>query len=312
MERNFTLAAAFIPLFALGQGAYTFDQLTEPYVELTGATPCVFDGDGFDAITELNGETFSFFGAPFSFGTTAEIHIGDFGFVRMDNDSALVVIDGLFTYLEAVDVSSQVSYTITGGPGEHVLTVQWKAWHLSNGPAGNYANWQIAIEQATGAVEVRIGPNSGGGMLYNDQNGPNCGIFFAPHSFTACYGKLWVEQDAYDPNIDVALNFDFDALHNLPPAGTVYRFAETSIGMAEASTAGMTVVRVDNDLLELTLPEGTVDGTLDVLDAGGRVLRSARVDQQRMRIPLGGAPAGAYVVRWTHAGGSAAVPFVKR
>lgn len=38
-------------------------------------------------------------------------------------------------------------------------------------------------------VEARFGPNSGGGDLYTDVSGPNCGIFMAQIDLTSCQAR---------------------------------------------------------------------------------------------------------------------------
>lgn len=295
MKYALLLTAIIVPFLVPAQDSYVVQQTTEPYVELASPTPCTFV-EGFDQVSELAGETFDFFGVPVALGLDPLVWIGDFGFVRFDTQSASVIIDGLFTYLEPVDGTSNVSYSITGAPGSRTLVVQWHNWELTNGPDGNYANWQIAIEQATGIVEIRFGPNSGGGMIYTDLNGPNCGIFRANIAFTQCYDKMWFEQDAYDPHIDSLPNFDFDALHNLPPANTVYRLTPTAdfTGTNELMTGELSV-RVIDDGLDVQLPGDQHDGILRVTDTSGKEVLRVPVRDTRPSIDLGTLAGGSYV-----------------
>ena len=314
MQRTFSIAAALVAAHVHAQNAaYTFTQSTEAYQVLTGDVLCTFDANGFDAINELDGETFTFFGVPYTFSAATPLLIGDFGFVRADDASTAVIIDGLFTYNQPADSTGYTSYSVTGTPGQYVFTAQWHFYTLTNGPAGNFAMWQIVLEQATGIVEVRIGPNSGGGMLYTDATGPNCGVFRAPDTFTSCYAKVWVEQDAYDPTIDSLPNFDFDALHNLPPAHTVYRFTPQGWGVGLNELPGTAQVRlhVNGDMLEVELPDGASDGFLRLADPAGRVVHQTEVRGTNDRIALNGIAAGVYSLQWVRAYGTLSTRFIR-
>lgn len=314
MQRTLLLITAFASLSSYGQNAaYSFTQTTEPYGVLTNDAMCTFDANGFDAISELNGETFTLFGVPFVVSAATPLRIGDFGFVRVDDATTSVIIDGLFTFNQPADATGYISYAITGTPGQYILTAQWHFLTFTNGPVGNFAMWQVKLEQATGIIEVRIGPNSGGGMIYTDATGPNCGVFHAPNTFTSCYAKVWVEQDAYDPIIDTLPNFDFDALHNLPPAHTVYRFTPQGwgVGVNEVPVAAQLQVQLDGDDLNVQLPEGTTAGTLLLVDAAGRTVRSIQVAGPQHRIRLDGLPTGAYALQLVRDSGTLTKRFVR-
>ena len=314
MERTLLLATMLASLGSNAQNAaYSFTQTTEAYMVLSNDVMCTFDANGFDAISELNGETFTLFGVPFVVGPATPLRIGDYGFVRVDDASTSVIIDGLFTFNQPADATGYISYAITGTPGQHVVTAQWHFLTLTNGPPGNFAMWQVKLEQATGIIEVRIGPNSGGGMIYNDATGPNCGVFHAPNTFTSCYAKVWVEQDAFDPTIDTLPNFDFDALHNLPPAHTVYRFTPQGwgVGVTELPVPVPLQVLLDGDDLNVQLPEGTTTGTLLLVDAAGRAVRSMQVAGAQQRIRLDGLPAGAYALQLVRDSGTLTTRFVR-
>ena len=280
---------------------------------LANDVACTFDGNGFDPITELDGQVFTLFGVPFTLGGNQGLRMGDYGFVRVDNASSSVIMDGLFTFNEPVDATSSISYAITGTPGQYIFTAQWHFYSFTNGPAGNFAMWQVVLEQATGIIEVRIGPNSGGGMIYSDVTGPNCGVFHAPNTFTSCYAKVWVEVDAFDPVIDSLPNFDFDALHNLPPAHTVYRFTPQGwgVGVNELPAPPQLQVALNDDALEVQLPDGSVDGTLRLVDASGRVLKQTSAHGSRERIPLNDVPAGAYAIELVSGRATAVARFVR-
>lgn len=300
MER--TLLPALACLFALNgaaQSTYLLDQFTSPYTPLTGDTPCSFDGNGLDAISELDGQLFEIFGQAFTAGTPYSMSIGDWGFLRFDGSGSSVIIDGLFTEIEAVDATSAVSYVITGAPGSYVLTAQWTNWHLSQGPPGNYASWQISIEQINGIISVQVGPNSGGGMVFNDATGPNCGVFMANNSFTVCQAKFWLEVDPASPTIDAVANFDFDALHALPVADTRYRFLPSwDVGVEPVASTGSYGAFVAEDGLHLMLPQELQGHIVQLLDASGREVLRARVEGSVAVLPTTAIAPGMHLLRW--------------
>lgn len=292
------LAALFIVIGAQAQGTYTFEQTNAPYVPLTAATTCTFDGNGFDEINELDGQVFQLFGQPFTLGSPYSMVIGDWGFLRFDRTTSAVIIDGLFTELEAVDASSTVSYALTGSPGSYVLTAQWTNWHMAQGPVGNHADWQIRFEQATGIATVHTGPNTGGGMVFNDQTGPNCGIFHANNTFTQCLAKLWVEVNPAAPSLDTQANFDFDALHGFPAEGTLYRFTPSTLaGIEQVAPAAAFTAFVADDGLHVNLVSNTREQELQLVDAVGREVLRTRVNAPSVVLPIAGLAPGVHLLR---------------
>ncbi|MBK9764654.1 MAG: hypothetical protein IPO87_15215 [Flavobacteriales bacterium] len=298
MKHPTTLLAALLVVGAQAQSTYTFEQSTVTYVPLSNAVSCTFDADRFDTITELDGQTFQLFGQSFALGSPYSMVIGDWGFLRFDRTTSAVIIDGLFTELEAVDASSTVSYALTGSPGSYVLTAQWTNWHMAQGPAGNFASWRITIEQATGVATVHTGPNSGGGLIFNDQTGPNCGIFHANSSFTQCLARVWVEGDPYDPTVDVVANFDFDALHGFPPEGTLYRFVPTApVGIAPVASPAAFTAYLAADGLHVDLPNGAPTQDLHLVDAAGREVLRTRVNAPGVVLKTAGLAPGIHLLR---------------
>jgi hypothetical protein len=290
--------ALLLVLDATAQTTYTFEQITVPYVPLADAIPCTFDANGFDEINELDGQVFQLFGQPFNLGSPYSMVIGDWGFLRFDRTASAVVIDGLFTEIEAVDASSTISYTLTGAPGSYVLTAQWTNWHMAQGPVGNYASWQIRFEQATGIAAVHTGPNSGGGFIFTDQTGPNCGIFHANSTFTQCLARVWVEGDPFDPTIDVVANFDFDALHGFPPPGTLYRFVPATLaGIHQTTPAPAFTAYVADDGLHVNLLSGAREQELQLVDATGREVLRVRVNGPNTILPIAGLAPGVHLLR---------------
>ena len=212
-------------------------------------------------------------GARHGLDVAREIRVQTSDVLRIEDAASLIILDGLFTFLEPIDSTSKVTYALNGNSGAHVLVAQWNNWKLANGPDGNYANFQLSLDQATGVAEVRFGPNSGGGVLYNNVNGPNCGIFHAPHSFSQCYGKLWAEGNGDSPTLDSLPNFDFDALMSLPSPNTMYRFTPRSIENAieEAEVKNSLEHQIiDGSLIIRSI--GGAKGSVELIDTAGRKL----------------------------------------
>lgn len=276
---------------------YTLQQSSAPYTELTAPTMCTFDENGFDELVELDGEDFTFFGQPYTGGEPYSVLIGDWGFLRIENSTSAVIIDGLFTELQPIDGTSSVSYAITGAAGAQRLTAQWTNWHLAEGPSENFTSFQISVEQASGVITIHTGPNSGGGLVFDDQTGPNCGIFRANSTFTQCLARFWLEADPMTPTVDMQANFDFDALHGFPLEGTVYRIAPAALtSIASSATQGFSAHVVGNELF-VQLPEGYRNEPMEMIDACGRVVGQFRATAFESVQPVGDLRSGIYLLR---------------
>ena len=297
------------------QNDYSFEHTQQPYMEIDQATFCDFNNDGDHPLPELNGETFVLYGMPWAGTASYPIAIGGHGFIRIETATELVILDGFFTNIEAIDSTSNVSYAITGGPGERVLTAQWHNIRLASGPVDSYLNYQIRLYQATGVVEVHMGPNSGSTMDYTDASGPNCGIFYSPWSFSGCYGKLWVEQDANAPTLDSVPNYDFDGLHNLPVPNTLYRFTpRTTVDPVPERSPFVTLdARYDASRQEVLVRTGphTADGSFLLTDAAGLTVLTAPASSPVARLAVGHLAPGVYVLTHHSVRGSATWRFAR-
>ncbi|MBK8340661.1 MAG: T9SS type A sorting domain-containing protein [Flavobacteriales bacterium] len=204
-----------------------------------------------------------------------------------------------FTTLEPHDQDSEVRYTVTGSNGERTLTVEWYRWHLSNGPAVNFASWQVSLEQSTGIITVHIGPNSGGGPLFTNSSGPNCGIFYSPVDFSSCYEKIWVEGSPDAIVVDSAANFDFDALLGFPDANTMYRFTPrfAITGIAPAPLLSAPQLEVFGTQLSLHWPSAAAPLDLLILDATGRAVQHATSSQTTWNHDVQLLSPGVYLLR---------------
>lgn len=292
------LPLLLLPTLTTAQVSYSFQATSALYEPITNATPCIFDGDGLDRINELDGELFYFFGLPFPIGDAHPLHLGDNGFVRVDNASSLVIVDGLVTTLAPFDQNSEMRYAITGPVGDRTLTAEWHRWHLGTGTDANFASWQVRVEQATGIITVHIGPNSGPGTVFTNSTGPQCGIFYAPASFATCYEKIWVEGAPTAISVDSTANFDFDALTGIPEANTVYRFtprlAPTGLNTLQASDTRMLLTGTQ---VLFTWPSANAPLEIRIMDATGREVQRATSARDEWNTDVRDWPAGVYVLQ---------------
>ena len=284
------------------QNAYSFEQITAPYVELTGGTVCDHSQSEFHFVHDLDGETVWFYGLPFPLGGPKTMIIGSKGFLRVDNDSSAIYADALTTDLVPIDGSSDVRYEITGAAGDRVLKAQWRNWRLLNGPPTNFANCQIWYHQSTGVIELRYGPNSGSDLDYDGTNGPYCGIFYSPDDFLSIYEKLWLTGDALAPTLDSLPVINWSTLHNLPAPNTVYRFtprfAVTGVEEPVSTIATPRVELFPNPASDqLTIASTDRPERILLMDIGGRTVRSTAGQEDRTVLDVSDLPPGTYSAR---------------
>ncbi len=213
---------------ALSQNSYDFQATTTSYTPLSGSTAIPwgdFNANDLYTIPGLNGQTFYFFNTPFPMGGLKKFYIQSNGNLRIDNDSAIVIFDGAFMYLDSIDVNSSVSYKIDGTPGAYIFKGQWKNLKIREGQAVNFINFQIWVYQQTGVVEIRYGQSSSNNQSgYTNANGPQVGTFFSMVDFSQCFEKIWVNGPPTTIRLDSAKNYVFRAMLGVPIEGTMFRF----------------------------------------------------------------------------------------
>lgn len=314
MERCLAYLTGLLGLFSSlqAQNSYSFEQASEPYVEIVGGTPCQFNGTDFHFVQDLDGETLRLYGIDFPLSASATLIVGRKAFIRVDNDSSAIYLDALTTELEPVDGTSDVTYVISGNAGERIVKAQWRNWRLENGPPGNFTNCQIWYHQATGVIEMRYGPNSGSAMDYDDVTGPNCGIFHSPDDFLSIYEKLWLKNDALAPTLDSLPVINWTTLHNLPAANTVYRFTPRFTMTSVSPVAALPALSVryapgTRELFVLFDPNAA-PAQLVLVDPAGRMCGQWPTHRAETRIVLPDIAPGVYTLS-ALAMGQWAVPF---
>jgi hypothetical protein len=218
-----------ITFFSANAQSYRFESTSGTYSELSGAKQISFTRmtalSGLYRLSELDGEVFKWYNTLFPLDTIKTFHIQDYANLRFDNDSSLIIVDGAFTYLDSIDATSSISYTIEGGPGNRLVKAQWKNLKARVGKAGNFVNVQIWVYQRSGVYEIHYGPSSANNQSgFNQTSGPQVGIFYSLDDFTKCFEKLWVIGAPASLKLDSNANYSFRAMSGIPVEGVVLRF----------------------------------------------------------------------------------------
>lgn len=213
--------------FTNAQNSYSFQETTDAYTELTGATVIKstdFNSGGFYNLPVTN-EVYKLYDVRFKFGGILTFAVQPNGNIRIDNDSSLIIIDAAFTFLDSIDNTSQISYKIEGTSGNQIVKVQWKNLKIRDGAANNFVNFQIWVHQKSGVIENRYGASSSSNQNgFPPTTGPQVGIFYSPDDFSGIYEKQWINGHHTTPILDTSKNYSFRAMEGVPPQGVVYRF----------------------------------------------------------------------------------------
>lgn len=282
---------------------YSFQKHNITYTELVNDTPVVpanfSTGDIF--AFELKGDSYSFFGKNYMINdTSVSIAFSNSGHMKIEDDSTFIIIDGLFYYMDSIDGNSRLSYKVEDSGNNKILKVQWKNLKVQSGPAGNYVNFQMWIHQSTGMFDIYYGPSSANNQSgYNNQSGPNVGMFYSLKDFSKMFEKLWVNGTPSAYTLDTTRNVTFNGMHGVPANGTLYRFIpKIVLGIASAGTkqTGFTIYpNPANERFTIGSPVAT-DASVIITDVTGKVVRNYTIHQKDLEIETTQVPAGNYVL----------------
>lgn len=249
---------------------------TAPYEEITSGTPVAIQG-GWGQITALDGEAFSYFDQQFVFGGAWQIWVHQSGFLNIDHAPVSTIFISMlfknFNDLQPIDATSSITYSTSGPSGNKKLVVQWKNYRSAGGPANNYANFQVILDQATGEIAIHYGPTSHPDHIYSAGTGPNAGIYYADYDASPIYERLWLTGSPLDPTIETATTWTFPGLQRSPPEDMLYRFVPNS-GSYIAEMEEEIATWYANDRLYLNDINRDLEA-IEIIDASGRsVLRS--------------------------------------
>jgi len=318
--RNSILAALLVGCAHPGLAQnYLFEHVapgTQPYQALLGDTEITdFDLAGEYNLTGVDGEVIRLFDKSYTLGLGTSLVISSDGFLRVDDQNTMALLNGAFVDLYTFDASSRYSYRLYGDAGNHILAVQYSNLRLATGLGGNSMSMQIWLHQSTGLIEVRYGPrteNLANGYTLN--RGPKMGIYHTPVDMSGCLEKIWVTGDPQAPVVNYDANYIFTGMNGVPPEGTIYRYMPTfEISVGEINAAAAPSIRNNpaTDQLFVTVqePAGT---SLFIQDMAGRTLRTERATTGENVIDVSGLSTGAYLLVAQDRGTRQAQRFVKQ
>ncbi len=288
-------------MLSLNAQSYRFQSTTSQYNELSGAKHISFaymdSLGGFYRLKELDGETFKWYNTLFKLDTIKTFYIQPYANLRFDNDSSLIIVDAAFTYLDSIDASSSISYTIEGKPGDRLVKVQWKNLKAREGKAGNFVNVQIWVYQLSGVYEIHYGPSSTNNQSgFNQSTGPQVGIFYSLDNFTKCFEKLWVTGNPLALRLDSGANYNFKAMAGIPVEGVVFRFIPNfkTLGLVAHTAAQASFSVFPNPVSGGQVLYFSKPGNYRIYNQYGQELISVKDVSE---ISLAGLAQGMYIVR---------------
>jgi len=289
---------------AFSTNYYQHQKLVGPYVPLTGDTlvPLITtsSNQGVEYLLPLKGEVISMFGQNYAIDDSLIfLYFSTNGHLGIHTDTSFIILDGLFTYLDSIDITSGVSYKIDGTGSNRVVKIQYKNLKLRAGPTNNWADMQIWFYLSTSIVEMHYGPSSvNNASGYTTVNGPNIGLFHSNSIFTSMFEKIWLNGNPSNYTIDSAQNFVFNAMLGVPAEGTIYRFIPKHLSLDAQTLVKKTGVTAyptpAHNRLSL---RGTINTNykFEISDPAGRVTSSGYFKTQ-IDLDVSGWAAGVYAI----------------
>ncbi len=186
---------------------YTFSKSSAAYQDLSGAT----------AVTDV-------------LAAGLKVPIGfNFNCAGITNDSLYLRANGTLVFdavhsiafiplsaygIQKGNVSSSLSYKVSGSEGSRILKVQMKNFAVGNG--GSYANLQIWLYEGSNKVEFRLGTSS-----VPDHLRTFAGVL--NHSLSGTPGSI-VYGNPSSPSVGTIGSIGQLFLESFPQQGTVYSF----------------------------------------------------------------------------------------
>ncbi|MEO8149483.1 MAG: T9SS type A sorting domain-containing protein [Bacteroidia bacterium] len=312
---TFTLTSIillFICTTSNAQISYSFTRIppgTIAYQNLTGNTIIT---DSFSVNTndylfnqQLQGEVFKFFNTLDTIGVNADIWIVNDGEFQIGEALTFKLFEIAATPLSSINVTSQISYAITGTSGNLIVKFEFKNWKLANGPPGNFSNFQIWLYQQIGVIEYHFGARSANNATgYNINNGPFMGAVWVPNAATSVIEKLWCNGNPNNPTLDSAAIVQFYAMQGIPDSGTVYRFTpkSTLTGINNPSQENLQISLYPNPTTEQTTIQFSknTNALITIQDVVGKtILEVPTRNQEQITIPVADLPRGIYFIKIT-------------
>ncbi len=170
------ILALVLSIWMMGQSTANYSFVSTATGSLTdmssGTTdilvPTTVTDDFASAVTNI-GFTFYFMGLPYtqySVNSNGQMRLGSsvVGVAYLNSQATSIDLPFLNAFWDDLDnasdlTSSRVRYKLTGGAGNHILTVEWKDFALvySASVSTGLSKWQIRLYEATGVIEYVYG-----------------------------------------------------------------------------------------------------------------------------------------------------------
>ena len=210
------------------------------------------------------------------------------------------VIDRGFAFDSAI---SPITYKTTGGPGERVFTLEFKNAGFGFGDSEDgvyteYINYQLTLHEATGDIEMHIGPYAvdNPALVFEGNAGPGIGLV---EGFDFNNGVVNGELCLLDgnPNSPDIITTYVPAALNWPiPVNTVYRFyreepSRVNDLKVDYAVNYYTPNPASGNIRLQSQWEGKIVGLVTVMNASGMIVAK---DTDAEVIEMDGMPAGIY------------------
>jgi len=193
------------------QEAYGFSKSMDTYTYLansTSVTSVSWNSSNGEYVPNT-GFNFAFFDTTFSsidiYGGLVQFGNGDY------------IIEVFRAPIDGNGWARPISYKITGSAGNQIFKLEWRNAYFSNGFSGDSLNAQLWLYEATGVVEVHIGPTNvqqDWAAYFGD--GPGIGLE-SPNEEIGLFGS------ADNPCVEVNPPYSF-GVEGTPSNGMVYKF----------------------------------------------------------------------------------------
>lgn len=276
------------------QEAYGFSKSINTYNYLTNSTLVTsvsWNSSNPEYISNI-GFDFVFFGTTFSSlyvrGGVIEFGNGDYA------------IEAFRAPINGNGWSKPISYETTGSLGNKVFKLEWRDTDFSNGFSGDSLNAQLWLYEATGVIEVHIGPTNvqqAWAAYYG--NGPGIGL-------TSLNEEIGLFGPADNPCVQVNPQYS-NEVQGTPSNGMVYKFTPGGITTNYCST------NVNESILSQNIfiyPNPTTnfvniknnnleDLFIEVYNNYGQIIFTKNVQSNNERFDFTNLPKGLYFLKIT-------------
>lgn len=222
--RLIALAAALLPaMLSHAQNFnYSFSHSTSSYQPITGGTSIA------NGTTDWSGTNFTIpVGFSFQFDSLAfdSMIIESNGFVKFDQNRAVVLYHGAGCRKDSNNVYSTLSYSTTGTAGSRILKLQYAYCGYSPSDSSEYLSYQLWLYEQ-GNIEIHTGPTSYNDTIDSTYVGPTplMGLINPLQDGTGTNALLLSGDPSSPSSIPLGNGQVLVYLQFVPPSDKVYTF----------------------------------------------------------------------------------------